>query len=217
MPGLRRRTNPRRSGVLKVAMPDTPSSTTAVGSYPRRYRSWLAPAVQALMLMGVWLLLSGHYDAFHISLGVFSVGLVMVLNRGLYRVRLYPGDVHRDLQFGRLFIYVFWLAKEIVVAALQVARYVLDPRMPIDPSFLEFHAELPNASSQVVLANSITLTPGTLTVDITEGVFLVHSLSDASSASLVEGTMPRRVAELFEGDESGEVTGVKIIKSAGEL
>jgi len=199
---------------LKVAMPDTVSDRAAP---PRRFRGWLPTVVQALLLMGVWLLLSGHYDTFHISLGVFSVGLVLVLNRGLYRVRLYPGDVHRNLQFGRLFIYIFWLAKEIVLAALQVARYVLDPRMPIDPSFLTFHAELPNAGSQVVLANSITLTPGTLTVDITEGVFLVHSLSDASSVSLVEGTMPGRVAELFEGDESGIVTDVKYVKSAGEL
>lgn len=167
--------------------------------------------------MGVWLLLSGHYDTFHISLGVFSVGLVMVLNRGLHRVRLYPGDIHRNLNFIRLFVYVFWLLKEIILAAIQVARYVLDPRMPVDPSFLMFHADLPNAGSQVVLANSITLTPGTLTVDITEGVFLVHSLSDASSTSLIEGTMPRKVAELFEGDESGEVTDIRFIKSAGEM
>ena len=198
-------------------MPESPSTIAAAGNYPRRFRSRLAPVIQALLLMGVWLLLSGHYDAFHISLGIFSVGLVMVLNAGLYRVRLYPGDVHRDLRFVNLFIYIFWLAKEIFLAALQVARFVLHPRMPIDPSFLEFHAELPNAGSQVVLANSITLTPGTLTVDITEGVFLVHSLSDASSASLVGGTMPRRVAGLFAGDESGEVTDVKIIRSAGEL
>ncbi len=167
--------------------------------------------------MGIWLLLSGRYDAFHISLGVFSVGLVKVLNRGLHRVRLYPGDIHRNLNFGRLFVYIFWLMKEIILAAIQVARYVLDPRMPINPSFLMFHADLPNAGSQVVLANSITLTPGTLTVDITEGVFLVHSLSDASSTSLVEGTMPRKVAELFEGDESGEVTDIRFIKSAGEM
>jgi len=167
--------------------------------------------------MGVWLLLSGRYDVFHISLGIFSVGLVMVLNAGLYRVRLYPGDVHRDLRFVNLFVYIFWLAKEIVLAAIQVARVVLHPGMPIDPSFVEFHAELPNAGSQTVLANSITLTPGTLTVDIIEGVFLVHSLSDASSARLVGGTMPKRVAGLFAGDESGEVRDVNIIKSAGEL
>jgi multicomponent Na+:H+ antiporter subunit E len=198
-------------------MPDITSDKTILTGYPRRFRNWLPAAVQVLLLMGVWLLLSGHYDAFHISLGLFSVGLVMVLNHGLYRVRLYPGDVHRDLQIGRLFIYVFWLIKEIVLAALQVARYVLDPKMPIDPSFLEFHAELPNAGSQVVLANSITLTPGTLTVDITEGVFLVHSLSDTSSTSLVEGTMPQNVAKLFEGEESGKVTDIRFIKSAGEM
>lgn len=198
-------------------MPDTTSDTITTTGYPHRNRSWISSTVHAVILMGVWLLLSGHYDTFHISLGVFSVGLVMVLNRGLHRVRLYPGDIHRNLNFIRLFVYVFWLLKEIILAAIQVARYVLDPRMPVDPSFLMFHADLPNAGSQVVLANSITLTPGTLTVDITEGVFLVHSLSDASSTSLIEGTMPRKVAELFEGDESGEVTDIRFIKSAGEM
>ena len=198
-------------------MPDTTSDTITMTGYPHRYRSWISTTVHALLLMGVWLLLSGHYDAFHISLGVFSVGLVKVLNHGLHRVRLYPGDIHRDLNFIRLFVYIFWLVKEIILAAIQVARYVLDPRMPVDPSFLMFHADLPNASSQVVLANSITLTPGTLTVDITEGVFLVHSLSDASSTSLIDGTMPGKVAELFEGDESGEVTDIRFIKSAGEM
>ena len=198
-------------------MPDTMSDTIATTGYPHRNRSWISSTVHAVLLMGVWLLLSGHYDAFHISLGVFSVGLVKVLNHGLPRVRLYPGDTHRNLNFIRLFVYIFWLLKEIIVAAIQVARYVLDPRMPVDPSFLMFHADLPNAGSQVGLANSITLTPGTLTVDITEGVFLVHSLSDASSTSLVEGTMPRKVAELFEGDESGEVTDIRFIKSAGEI
>lgn len=202
---------------MKVAMPDTTSDKVIMTGYPHRFRSWISSTVHAVILMGVWLLLSGHYDTFHISLGVFSVGLVMVLNRGLHRVRLYPGDIHRNLNFGRLFIYIFWLVKEIILAAIQVARYVLDPRMPVDPSFLMFHADLPNAGSQVVLANSITLTPGTLTVDITKGVFLVHSLSDASSTSLIEGTMPRKVAELFEGDESGEVTDIRFIKSAGEM
>ena len=200
-----------------MAMPDTTSDTITMAGYPHRFRSWISSALHALLLMGVWLLLSGHYDAFHITLGVFSVGLVKVLNYGLHRVRLYPGDIHRNLNYWRLFIYIFWLVKEIILAAIQVARYVLDPRMPVDPSFLMFHADLPNAGSQVVLANSITLTPGTLTVDITEGVFLVHSLSDASSTSLIEGTMPRKIAELFEGDENGEVTDIRFIKSVGEM
>ena len=180
---------------------------------PERVRSLRSVVIQAVILMGLWLLFSGHYDAFHISLGVFSVFLILILNRTIHRVRLYPGDVHRDLHLFRVFTYAFWLLKEIVMAALQVARIVLSPKMPVDPSMLEFYAELPNAGSQTILANSITLTPGTITVDITEGTFLVHALTDASSTSLVEGVMPARVARLYAGEESGEVSNVNISKS----
>ena len=166
------------------------------------------------MLLGLWLLFSGHYDVFHISAGIFSVGLIMLLNRDLFRVRLYPGDVHREIKISAVFGYVVWLLKEIVVAAVGVARIVLTPKMPLDPSLLEFHAEMPNAGSQAILANSITLTPGTITIDISHGVFLVHAINDSSSDGLVRGVMPARVAHLYRDDGSGEVTDVTITKWA---
>jgi multicomponent Na+:H+ antiporter subunit E len=170
--------------------------------------------IRAVALLGIWLLFSGHYDVFHVSAGVVSVALILVLNHRLYSVRLYPGDVHRRMRIGRAFGYLAWLVKEVVVAALQVARIVLSPRMPVDPSLIEFHSELPNAGSQTILANSITLTPGTVTLDIDHGVFLVHAISDASGASLVEGVMQARVARLYHSEEDGEVTGVTVTKSA---
>ncbi len=181
---------------------------------PERHRSVRSVIIQSAVLLGLWLLFSGHYDVFHISAGVFSVGLILLLNRELFRVRLFPGDVHCELRITRVFGYVVWLLKEIIVAAVGVARIVLTPRMPVDPLLLEFHAELPNAGSQTILANSITLTPGTVTVDITHGVFLVHALTDASSASLVDGIMPGRVARLYQGEETGKVTDITITKAA---
>jgi len=172
--------------------------------------------IQGGILLGIWLIFSGHYDVFHISMGVLSVALILLLNRSLFGVRLFPGDVHRELRIGRIFTYTAWLVKEIVLAALQVARIVLSPRMPVDPSLLEFHADLPNAGSQTILANSITLTPGTITIDITHGRFLVHSITGASSRSLVEGVMPGRVARLYRGDETGEVTDISVTRGAEE-
>lgn len=177
---------------------------------PERRHGWRSQIISGLLLLGLWLLFSGHYDVFHISAGVLSVAFVLTLNRSLFKVRLYPGDVHRQLRLLALAGYLPWLMKEIVIAALQVARIVLTPRMPVDPSLVEFHAELPNAAAQTVLANSITLTPGTVTIDIAHGVFLVHAITDPSSVNLVEGVMPARVARLFEGDESGAVTDVSI-------
>ncbi|MFO7767941.1 MAG: Na+/H+ antiporter subunit E [bacterium] len=194
-------------------MPESWNTRETGVRLPERVRSLRSVLFQTAALMGLWLLFSGHYDLFHISLGIVSVLLILALNRNLNRVRLYPGDVHRDLRPFRVFLYAFWLLKEIVLAALQVARIVLDPKLPVDPSLLEFHAELPNAGSQTILANSITLTPGTLTVDISEGAFLVHAFTDLSSTGLVEGVMPARVAALYGGDETGRVSHVSIRKS----
>lgn len=177
---------------------------------PERRHGWRSQVILGLLLLGLWLLFSGHYDVFHISAGVLCVAFVLMLNRSLFKVRLYSGDVHRPIRLLALAGYLPWLLKEVFVAALQVARIVLTPRMPVDPSLVEFHAELPNAAAQTVLANSITLTPGTVTIDIAHGVFLVHSITDPSSVSLVEGVMPARVAHLFAGDETGAVTGVSI-------
>jgi multicomponent Na+:H+ antiporter subunit E len=179
---------------------------------PARVESARSVAVRAVILLGIWLLFSGHYDAFHVAAGVFSVAAVMALNRGLFRVRLYPGDAHRRMLPLRLVAYVFWLVKEIVAAALQVAWIVLSPRMPVDPSMVEFHADLPNAGSQTILGNSITLTPGTVTVDIDHGVYLVHAIIDSSARHLMAGAMSSRVAGLYEGDESGEITDASITK-----
>ena len=181
---------------------------------PERHRSVRSVVIQGTVLLGLWLLFSGHYDVFHISAGVFSVGLIMLLNRERFRARLFPGDYHRELKITAAFPYIFWLLKEIIIAAIGVARIVLTPKMPVDPSLLEFHAELPNAGSQTILANSITLTPGTITIDITHGVFLVHAITDSASDRLAQGVMPARVAHLYQGEESGEVTDVTITKWA---
>lgn len=195
-------------------MPQTWNSPEKSVRPPERHRSIRSVAIQGSVLLGLWLLFSGQYDVFHISAGIFSVGLIMLLNRELFRVRLYPGDVHREIKISAVFPYVLWLLKEIMIAAVGVARIVLSPKMPLDPSLLEFHADMPNAGSQTILGNSITLTPGTITIDISHGVFLVHAINDSSSDGLVRGVMPARVAHLYREDESGEVTDVTITKWA---
>jgi multicomponent Na+:H+ antiporter subunit E len=181
--------------------------------FPERNRGFRPLAIQALLLMGFWLLFSGRYDAFHVIAGVLSVLIVLGLNRRLFTVRLFPADVHRDLAPIRMARYVGWLIGQIVMAALQVARIVLSRRLHVDPSLVEFHADLPNASAQTVVANSITLTPGTVTVDLDQGVFLVHALTDRSRDGLLQGGIPARVAALFGGEETGEITDSNIFDS----
>ena len=168
-----------------------------------------------------WLLLSGHYDLMHISLGVFSVFLVMLMNYPLRR-RLFAMEEERSatLSFSRLqrlSFYIPWLLWQIIVSSIQVAYVVLHPRCPIDPALLRFKTKLKNVSSKVILGNSITLTPGTITLEIEGDEFLVHALMDISSTGIIDGTLPGQVAKLYEREPGQVIYDVEIIKTAAGL
>ena len=91
-----------------------------------------------------------------------------------------------------------WLAWHVVADALSVTRIILDPKLPISPTLVRLRTSQKTAVGQVVYANSITLTPGTLSVAIEGDEILVHALTREGAASLEEGGMDRRVAA-FEG------------------
>jgi multicomponent Na+:H+ antiporter subunit E len=97
----------------------------------------------------------------------------------------------------RFLAYVPWLLKEIVVANIQVARLVLDPRLPIDPVVVRFNTRLSTDLARTTFANSITLTPGPVTLDVEGSELVVHALTTAM-ADLAGGTMERRIAGVFD-------------------
>jgi multicomponent Na+:H+ antiporter subunit E len=161
---------------------------------------------QALLLfahlMLVWLLLSGHFDPVLVSYGVLSCALVVALTAHL---RILDGE-SLPTQLGiRPFLYLPWLFKEIVLSNIAVARVILDPRLPIRPRMLRVPASQRTEVAQVIYANSITLTPGTVTLDVRDGELLVHALTDASAAGLLTGEMDRRVTRLERTVPPGEV------------
>jgi len=106
---------------------------------------------------------------------------------------------------------------QIVVSSLQVAYVVLRPRMPINPSLLRFKTKLPNISSKVILGNSITLTPGTITIQIDGDDFLVHALMDISTTGIIDGSLPEQVAKLYEKKPAQVVQNVKVIKTIKDI
>ncbi len=174
--------------------------------------------VKFLLLMGMWLLLSGHYDFFHIALGVFSVILVIAVNSRLAEHPFFsPAGSEAHIKWSRLFLYVPWLTWQIVVSSLQVAYAVLHPRMPIDPSLIRFKTKLPTTASKVILGNSITLTPGTITLLIEDDTFLVHSLMDASFSGIASDSLPEHAALLFQKSTEKVVTALDVIKSVEEV
>ncbi len=93
-------------------------------------------------------------------------------------------------------LYLPWLLKQIVLANLDVARLVWDPRLPISPRLVQVPYETRTAMGTVTYANSITLTPGTVTISAREGKFLVHALTEGSEQRLRTGEMQRRIQRL---------------------
>ena len=97
----------------------------------------------------------------------------------------------------RFIAYIPWLIEQIILANIHVAALALNPKMPIDPKIITFKTKLESDVSWVTMANSITLTPGTITVDIKEGVFYVHALSKKVAHDLLTGEMEDRVAHIY--------------------
>ena len=145
------------------------------------------------LLITAWLLWSGHFKPLLLAFGAFSCLLVGYLTQ---RMGYFDNEVFA-LRFGlRLFSYLAWLAKEVIRSGIEVARVVLDPRLPISPRVVEIKASADHPVDLVIFGNSITLTPGTLTLDVHRGVIKVHSLTQAGADDLLSGEMDRRVASL---------------------
>ena len=144
------------------------------------------------VLMVSWVLWSGLYKPLVLGLGVFSCLLSTYLaNRmGFFR-HAFP---LRTLV--RLPGYWWWLLVEIVKSSIDVARLVLSPSMPISPTVLELKSEGLNDAGKVILGNSITLSPGTVTIDLHKDTFLIHCLTKESAQGLQDQEAQRRVKRL---------------------
>ena len=149
-----------------------------------------------VVLFVVWLLLSGHYTPTLMTYGALCcAGIVLLVHHlGILDSESLP--IHLGI---RPFLYAPWLAKEVVLSNLSVARVILDPKLPIHPRILRVEASQETAIGQVIYANSITLTPGTITLDVRDGQLLVHALTDDSAEGLISGEMDRRCARLEGG------------------
>jgi multicomponent Na+:H+ antiporter subunit E len=153
----------------------------------------------AAILFTFWVVLSGKLDALHLAMGVLSAGFVAWATRPLLALPpLLGGAGPAPVLSSRFLVYVAWLAGQILVASVQVAYVVLHPRLPIAPRVVRLAVPLPHNLARLTLANSITLTPGTVTLDVEGNEYVVHALTGASARSVsAGGGIPRRVRSLF--------------------
>lgn len=143
-----------------------------------------------------WLLLSGYFTAFLLSAGAGSALAVVWFAR---RLDVLDAEGH-PVQLGlRALGYWPWLAVEIVKSAWSVSRIILDPKLPISPTLVRFAPGQRSDLGLVIHANSITLTPGTITIEAGAGEFLVHGLTREGAEGCVASEMDRRVSAFERG------------------
>ena len=162
------------------------------------------------LLMFLWIVMSGIFTVKFILYGCISSFLISCFVVGSLRIGGLKSDrtyfiLHAN--YPKLIIYFMWLIKEVVKSAADVSKIVLSRNMGLEPHVVWFKADYDNPAARAILANSITLTPGTVTIDIYDsGVFSVHALNRDFSEGLLTGEMQNRIAKLY-----GETIDYKVI------
>jgi multicomponent Na+:H+ antiporter subunit E len=147
-----------------------------------------------LLLAALWVGLSGFFDVIHLTFGAVSVTLVSLLS---HRHLTGGGSVAVGMaRLLRLALYIPWLLWQIALANLDVMLRIFGLKA-IDPCVIRFTPELVSDFGRATLANSITLTPGTVTVDITdEGEFIVHALNREAADEVLSRVMETKVRRI---------------------
>ena len=140
----------------------------------------------------LWLGLSGHFTPLLMGIGAVSTLLVVYL---ALRMEVVDRESHPIHLTGKLFRFWMYLSKEILLANLDVIRRILSPGPPISPRYVDVPLPQKSDLGRVVYANSITLTPGTVSVQLDRKSIKVHALSQEGADDLATGEMARRVPD----------------------
>ncbi len=160
-------------------------------------------ALRFVLLFLTWCAFSGLFDPFHLTLGILASGWVALVSTHIALSQ--PISRHSKgavpMLFG-LLGYILWLLVEILKANIQVLRlsFASNPRAVLSPVVVEFTTDLSDDFSRFLLAHSITLTPGTVTVRLDGDRYIVHALTQ-EMGDAVPGEMEERLLKIFGGVE----------------
>lgn len=164
--------------------------------------------VTFLLMFILWIVMSGQFDLFHLSLGVISCAIVARMSGDLLFQDRQTDFRTRFGQAWRFAHFTLWLLWQIITANLYIFQLALTTRKMaevLDPHIFSFKSHLKTPFAQFVLANAITLTPGTVTIRIVDGVFTVHAITGQAAGDLEQqdniqdiNEMERRIAAVFE-------------------
>jgi multicomponent Na+:H+ antiporter subunit E len=146
------------------------------------------------VLYALWLLLSGFlHEPLLLGLGGISVGAVVFIAHRMDVVDHEGHPIHLSHRFG---VYLPWLLWEIVKSNIAVAKVILSPKLPLSTSVMTTLGSQRSELGLTIYANSITLTPGTVTLGIDDNVLSVHALTVEAAEGVAAGDMDRRVSAL---------------------
>jgi multicomponent Na+:H+ antiporter subunit E len=153
-----------------------------------------------LVCFATWLLLSGHFSSpLLLSFGVLSSLVVAFIAWRTERVDPETPTLRLNLH-PHILLYWPWLLWQIIKSNLDVAKIILDPKLPISPTMIRIKAPQRTDLARVIYANSVTLTPGTVTTYLKGHVMEVHALTREAADAVLEGEMSRRVSQLEAND-----------------
>lgn len=147
-------------------------------------------ALISAILLVTWYVLSGKFDVLHFGTGVITAVVIALLYRGM-------ADACR-FRPGQFLTFLPWLFVQVVISNLRVARLVFSRRMAIRPVFLSQPPGVVGDRALTLLGCSVSLTPGTLTVDVGPDEIFVHALDQKSADDLRDELMSRRVRRIFK-------------------
>lgn len=147
----------------------------------------------SVVLFALWLLLSGHFGTFLLSLGVLSCIFVAWVSE---KLELFSKDLS-TLKFNlKLPGFLPWFILEVIKSNIDVSWRILHPKLPIEPNIKTLDASQHSDLATAIYANCITLTPGTYSLDLDENSIEVHSLTNVHAQDLQTGEMSRRISAL---------------------
>ena len=166
------------------------------------YRFLVYKAITFGLLMVCWIIFSGKLDIVYLTMGALSAALVTWMSGDLIFEDQQQSFKRRFREFYKLILYSIWLLWEITLANIEVMKLVMQPKVikAIDPQIITFETTLKSDFARFLLANSITLTPGTVTIKIEGDTYYVHALSD-EIAEDCHCEMEKRLADIFENPE----------------
>jgi multicomponent Na+:H+ antiporter subunit E len=151
--------------------------------------------LKAMALFVFWIFLSASFEWIHLGLGLIFSFAVAWVNSG------HSLFVPKFRLWLRILLYLPWLFYKIIQSSIHLSKLILNPALPIAPQLISVDTQLRHHAAVVLLGNSITLTPGTITAEVDRSTLIVHAIDSVSSEEITSKQIELKIADIFKDEE----------------